>query len=146
MRIRCSDANLHAALTAVFPPGREGLVFVAGCDFRDWRGAEDELAEAFADAQAAVAVNSPVIFIVETEALLGRGEPLSSAVADGLLAGARSIAFERRRFGGYGSVVAVGSDVDPEQVADAIACLMISKGSNGQPFVLGDQHLGAALP
>jgi hypothetical protein len=146
VKIRCPDPELTVQLSAAVSGDCNGLVFVAGGPFERWDRAEDELAEAFRETQAVVAGNGPVVYVVRSAALLGRSAPLDSAVADGLLAGARAIAFERQRFEGYASMVAIGDGVDAPDAARAVATLLNTRGSNGQPFVLGDEHLGAALP
>ena len=149
MRIRCADSALREALATALPPGDapgDGLVFVAGSGFADWVDAEDELAEAFRESQRVAVADGPVVYVTAAAALLGRTEPLDAAVAVGLLAGARAVATERRRFDGYATTVAVGADVPPDTVATAIGALVAVRGSNGQPFVLGGEQIGAALP
>jgi hypothetical protein len=149
MRIRCADQELKQTLARALPVGDEpenGLVFVVRDGFVDWQATEDELAEAFTLTKEAVVANGPVVYVVTTANLLGRGEPLDAAVADGLLAGARGVAFERKKHSGYASIVAADAGTSPESVALAVDALLATRGSNGQPFVLGDEHLGAALP
>lgn len=149
MRIRCADQELAQALALALPVGNEpenGLVFVAREGFADWQSTEDELAEAFMLTKEAVIANGPVVYVVTTANLLGRGKPLDAAVADGLLAGTRGVAFERKKYAGYASIVSMAADSLPELVAGAVDTLLRTRGSNGQPFVLGGDHLGAALP
>lgn len=150
MRIRAgSDTGLAAALSDV-APGRcdsdAGLVFQARTGLSCWSAAEDELAEAFSLTRAAVLAGAPVVYVVQATAILGRAAPLDSAVATGLLGGARALAFERKKTDCYVSVLAVGADVEPETVAETIELLVATRGANGQIFPLGTDHLGAALP
>ncbi|GEE01649.1 hypothetical protein nbrc107696_22510 [Gordonia spumicola] len=146
MRVRCADPGLATALAAVVPDEGAGLVFVADGPLATWDDTEAELAEVFRLTQPEVVENGPILYVVTTSALLGRAAPLDSAVADGLLAGARALAFERARFDGYASVIAVGDGVDDARVAEAAKNLLTTRASNGQPFMLGSEHLGAALP
>lgn len=147
MRVRCLDnPDLASALGAVVERDEPGLVFVAGGSFAEWRETEDELAEAFLLTQQEVSQNGPAVYVVGVCELLGRAAPLDAAVAAGLLAGARAVAFERQRFAGYATVVAAGEGVGPLEIADAVGHLLATRASNGQPFVLGNEHLGAALP
>lgn len=146
MRILCADHALAARLAAVVPDEGAGLVYAAPIGFESWGAAEDELTEVFVLTQAAVVENGPVVYIVDSRALIGRGAPLDAAVATGLLAGARAIAFERKRYSGYASLVATGTDVDLAETAEAVRLLLTTRASNGQPLMVGAEHLGAALP
>ncbi|MBV6759811.1 hypothetical protein [Rhodococcus opacus] len=149
MRVRADDPQLHEALTGAGPSGTDpgdGLVFVARTGLREWAETEDELAHAFDMTRETAAAGGAVVYVVRSAALLGRTEPLDAAVAAGLLSGARALALERRKHRGYATVVAVTDDVDTKSVADAVDLLMATRGANGQPFVLGEEHLGAGLP
>ncbi|QSE84651.1 hypothetical protein [Rhodococcus koreensis] len=149
MRVRADDPQLNEVLTGAGTAGkdpRDGLVFVARTGLREWAETEDELAQAFDMTREAVAAGGAVVYVVRSAALLGRTEPLDAAVAAGLLSGARALALERRKHNGYSTVVAVADDVEPKSVADAVDLLVATRGANGQAFVLGEEHLGAALP
>lgn len=149
MRIRVDDSALAVALKGVGGSGDDpaaGLVFAPRTALARWPDAEDELAKAFAASRESALEGGPVVFVVSAAAILGRTEPLDSAVATGLLGGARALAFERRKHNCFVSVVAVGDDVEPESVAAAVDLLVATRGANGQIFPLGTDHLGAALP
>ncbi|MFC9551976.1 hypothetical protein ACFTWF_14090 [Rhodococcus sp. NPDC056960] len=149
MRIRADDPQLAEVLTGAGPAGEDpgdGLVFVARTGLCEWAETENELAHAFEMTRETAAAGGAVVYVVRSSALLGRTEPLDAAVAAGLLSGARALALERRRHKGYSTVVAVADGVEPKSVADAVDLLVATRGANGQPFVLGEEHLGAALP
>ena len=144
MKVRAIDSELAVALKTVGP--EDGLIFEARTGLGAWSDAEDELAEAFELSRAAALIDAPVVFLVQANAILGRAAPLDSAVATGLLGGARALAFERRKTSSYATVVAVGDNVEPATVATAVELLVATRGANGQIFPLGTDHLGAALP
>ncbi|MBJ8337286.1 hypothetical protein JGU71_00175 [Antrihabitans sp. YC3-6] len=144
MKVRTHDSERAAVLTDIGPD--EGVIFEARTGLGAWSDAEDELAEAFELSRAAALTDAPVVFLVQANAILGRAAPLDSAVATGLLGGARALAFERRKSAGYSVLVAVGDNVEPATVATAIDLLVATRGSNGQIFTLGAEHLGALLP
>lgn len=144
MKVRTNDSERAAALTAIGPD--EGLIFEARTGLGAWSDAENELTEAFELSRAAALSDAPVVFLVRANAILGRSDPLDSAVATGLLGGARALAFERRKSDSYSVLVALGDDVEPATVATAIDLLVATRGCNGQIFTLGADHLGALLP
>lgn len=144
MKVRTHDFERAAALTDIGPD--EGVIFEARTGLGAWSDAEDELTEAFELSRAAALTDAPVVFLVQANAILGRAAPLDSAVATGLLGGARALAFERRKSASYSVLVAVGDNVEPATVATAIDLLVATRGSNGQIFTLGTDHLGALLP
>ncbi|MGW5148343.1 hypothetical protein [Rhodococcus koreensis] len=149
MRIHADDPQLREVLTGAGPAGTDpgdGLVFVARTGLLEWAETEDELAHAFDATRKTVAAGGAVVYVVRSAALLGRTEPLDAAVAAGLLSGARALALERRKNEGYVTVVGVADHVEPKSVADAVDLLVATRGANGQTFVLGEEHLGAALP
>ncbi|MBJ8348376.1 hypothetical protein [Antrihabitans sp. YC2-6] len=143
MRVR-AVSELGGALKDIGPD--DGLIFEARTGLGEWTDAEDELTEAFELSRAAALTDAPVVYLVRSDAILGRAAPLDAAVATGLLGGARALAFERRKSGSYATVVAVGDNVEPAAVAHAVDLLVATRGANGQIFTLGAEHLGAALP
>ncbi|MBS1886552.1 MAG: hypothetical protein JSU06_05115 [Actinobacteria bacterium] len=149
MRLRVDGHPAAAALrihgSADGDPG-EGLIFAPHPEIADWASAEEELAEAFRLTQAAFAAAAPVVYLVEAAALLGRAEPLPSAVAAGLLGGARALAFEGRKEEAFATVIAIGAGAAPEQVSDAVGCAVAVRSGNGQVVAVGAEHLGAMFP
>ncbi|QZA16278.1 hypothetical protein K3U93_16500 [Mycobacterium malmoense] len=125
---------------------QSGLLFAPRTGLSEWSQAEDELAEAFALARATAIDGAPVVFLVQSTAILGRTSPLDAAVATGLLGGTRALAVELRKTCGYATVLAVGENVQSHTVAVAVELLLATRGANGQVYPLGTEHLGAALP
>jgi hypothetical protein len=147
VRIHVPDEHrAAAALRAGLEGEAPGLVFAPARDLQDWDAAEDELTEAFLLTQNAAADGAPVVYLVDTHAVLGRSAPLDAAVATGLLGGARALAFETRRAAGYATVVAADDTVEPAAIAQAIEVLLHTRAANGTVHALGAEHLGAMLP
>ena len=145
MKVRVGE---HPARQALEWGGgeRDGLVFAPVQDLPDWAAVEDELAEAFTLSREATLADAPVVYLLRMRAVLGRAAPLDSAVAAGLVAGARALAFEGQRHARYATVVAAADDVAPETIAEAVGFAIESRGSLGQVLTLGTEHLGALLP
>jgi len=122
------------------------LVFTPAGDLADWEAVEDELAEAFNRTREAWLAGTPVVYVVRTQAVLGRAAPLDAAVAAGLVAGARALAFEGQRDHRYATVIAAADDVASEAIAEAVAFAVTSRSALGQVLTLGSEHLGAMLP
>jgi hypothetical protein len=141
--VRVAD---HPAREALEWVGSEGLVFAPARDLPDWEAVEDELTEAFNLTRAATLADEPIVYLVRTEAVLGRAATLDSVVAAGLVAGARALAFEGQRNGRYATVIAAADDVAPETIAEAVGFAIASRSSLGQVLTLGSEHLGAMLP
>jgi hypothetical protein len=141
----------HPARDALLSLGGEdedpaqGLVFAPALGLADWAAVEDELARAFALTREAALVDAPVVYVVDARAVLGRGAPLDCAVATGLAAGVRSLAFEGQRRGRYAAAVAVGDGVAGHVVADAVSFLVAARAGLGQVLMLGSEHVGALL-
>ncbi|MFA3878006.1 hypothetical protein ABS735_30835 [Streptomyces sp. MMCC 100] len=149
MRVRIGDPADHDALGHIGGPDgdiRDGLVFAPARGLEDWRQAEDELTEAFLLSRAAMAAEAPVVYLLRSATVLGRSGPLDSAVAAGLVGGARALAFEGQRRGRYASVIGVDGDEPPGRVAEAVAFALTTRAAAGQVVVLGREHLGAMLP
>jgi hypothetical protein len=136
----------HRAAEALRWVGGEGLVFAPARGLEDWDTAEDELAEAFRLARETTLADEPVVFLLDTDAVLGRAAPLDAAVATGLVGAARSLAFEGKRYARYATVVAADADVAPDTIADAVGFAVHSRGALGQVLTLGSAHVGALLP
>jgi NAD(P)-dependent dehydrogenase (short-subunit alcohol dehydrogenase family) len=101
------------------------------------------LHEAFVAAQAAMAEGEPLVFVVDSPALLGQAPPEDSAVACGLLGLARAIAFEGRSQGWQANVVAVDPGVDADT---SIIALASSAGLSGQVLNLSTAAVGKVVP
>jgi hypothetical protein len=146
LRLRVGDHRAHEALRWVGGEDVEGLVFAPARGLADWDAAEDELAEAFRLSREATLADAPVVYLLDMDAVLGRADPLDSAVATGLVAGARSLAFEGKRYERYAAVVAADEDVTPEAIAEAVGYALSSRSALGQVLSLGSAHVGALMP
>jgi hypothetical protein len=136
-RIALGELGNEAAATD------DGVVFVAGKDFADWQAVEDELSEAFVLAQEASAVGAPVVFVVDSDTMLGRGAPLDSMVATGLVSGARSLAFEGLRKERYVGILATDRSDSAGNLAAAVHFAIASRAGHGQVITLGTGHAGS---
>ncbi|GHB73762.1 hypothetical protein GCM10010377_75200 [Streptomyces viridiviolaceus] len=149
MRTRIGDPVDRHALRRIGGPDGDiagGLVFAPARDLGEWRQVEDELTEAFLLSREAMAVEAPVVYLLRSPAILGRSGPLDSAVAAGLVGGARALAFEGRRRGRYATVIGVDGDEPPDRVAEAVTFALTTRAAAGQVVMLGHEHLGAMLP
>lgn len=123
-----------------------GLVFEATATVTDWPGAREVLLAAFAASQEAAVAESPIVYVVHGDDLLGRRGAPSAMVATGLLSAARTAAIELSRKQAAVNVVAVGDATPPESVARWIAHLSDPSGPTGEIVRLDAGHLGKALP
>jgi hypothetical protein len=149
VRVRATRSEDRAALGALGDersPAAEGVVFVAGTGMPDWPAAEDELAEAFRLAQDASVAGAPVVFVVETDAMLGRAAPLDAMVATGLVSGARTLAFEGLRKDRYVGIVATDRRESAGELGEAVRFAIASRAGHGQVITLGTGHAGAMFP
>ncbi|MFT4085414.1 MAG: hypothetical protein QM638_22765 [Nocardioides sp.] len=149
MRVRATSAADRADLAMLGDAEgslRDGLVFVASRGFTDWQAVEDELSEAFGLVQEASGHDAPVVFVVETEAMLGRGEVLDAMVATGLVSGARVLAFEGLRRDRYVGIIASDRSERAGSLADAVGFATSTRAALGQVLVLGTGHAGGMFP
>ncbi|MDT0203050.1 hypothetical protein [Nocardioides sp. AE5] len=148
MRITVADPGMAAALAGL--GGGEGdvadgVVF-APAPAATWSEAEDELATAYRLAREASLTGASVFFVVDAAAALGRATPLDSAVAVGLVAGGRCLAFEGQRKGQFATVIAHDADQPLQRIAEVIEFASGSGVGLGQTIMTGATHLGALLP
>lgn len=152
MRIRATSEAVAAALAGLGAGDGEiadGLVFAPRSDLDAWEDAEAELLEAFRLSQEAMIADAPVVYVLHADAVLGRASVLDSAVADGLVGGARSLAFEGKRRARYAAVVGIESGETPESLRElrrTVEFLTGARAAAGQVIMLTDEHLGAMLP
>ena len=149
MRVRASRHEDREVLRALGDETGElgdGVVFVADRGMADWSAVEDELTEAFHLAQGASAADAPVVFVVDSAAMLGRGGPLDSMVATGLVSGARTLAFEGLRKERYVGIIATDRSERAGDLGDAVRFALSSRAGHGQVLTLGTGHAGAMFP
>lgn len=149
MRVRATRSEDRAELRLVGDASGaadKGVVFVASRGLEDWAAVEDELAEAFRLAQEASLAEAPVVFVVDSEAMLGRAAPLDSMVATGLVSGARTLAFEGLRKGRYVGIVATDRTDAASALGETVHFAVANRVGHGQVITLGTGHAGAMLP
>jgi hypothetical protein len=144
--IRCEGAALAEALGALSLPAGT-LVFVSNPEISDeWDAVAAELMMAFDLSQASAKESGPVVYVVDSDDLLGRRGTGRAMVACGLLSAARTLAMETARSGIPANTVALSADTPPEVVAFWVEALCRSNGPTGELLRLGVGHLGKALP
>jgi hypothetical protein len=144
--IRAEDGDLADALSSLSLPDG-ALVFVANAAVSDgWTAVLDELTAAYELSQAAVRAGGPIVYLLESDDLLGRRGIGSAMVACGLLSAARTLALETARAGVPVNVLALGATTTRDSVGSWVESLCDPNGPNGELIRLGADHLGKALP
>jgi D-serine deaminase-like pyridoxal phosphate-dependent protein len=144
--IRAGNGDLAEALGSL-PLPDDALVFVANGAVSDgWAAVLDELTSAYELSQAAVRAGGPIVYVLESDDLLGRRGIGSAMVACGLLSAARTLALETARAGVPVNVLALGATTTRDAVRFWVQSLCGSNGPNGELIRLGADHLGKALP
>lgn len=144
MRIEASPALTRQLEEVSLPP--TGAVYEATDPVDDWPTARSSLLRAFTLGQEAAQAESPIVYVVHGDDLLGRRGAPSAMVATGLLSAARTAAIELSRKGAGVNVVAVGDDTDPAVTALWVLNLTAPGGPTGELVRLDPSHLGKALP
>jgi hypothetical protein len=144
--IRAEDGELAEALSSLSLPDG-ALVFVANAAVSDeWSAVLEELTAAYELSQAAVRAGGPIVYLLESDDLLGRRGVGPAMVACGLLSAARTLALETARAGVPVNVLAVGPATTRDSVRFWVESLCRPNGPNGELIRLGADHLGKALP
>lgn len=149
MRVRATRPDDREVLRALGDDrcdAADGVVFVASRGMADWQSVEDELTDAFLLAQQASAADAPIVFVVDSDAMLGRAGALDSMVATGLVSGARTLAFEGVRKDRYVGIIATDRSEKSGDLARAVRFAVASRAGHGQVVALGTGHVGAMLP
>ena len=144
MPLRVSE-DLETALRAAGVTD-DRTVFAARDVGDDWEAVLGELTAAFEVTKAAIEVQSPVVYVVAADDLLGRRGPGRAMIACGLLSAARTAALETAKTGTPVNTLAVEDDSPPATVAAWITHLLEPGGPSGELVRLGTGHLGKALP
>lgn len=139
-RIRTDDAI--ADLLEI----EHGVVFQATEVDDDWEHVATELRAAFEATKPAAIDGDPVVYIVSSDALLGRTGPGNAMVATGLLSAARTLAAEMRRDGVPVNVLGVASDTPADVIVAWVGHLLERGGPTGELVQLGGTQIGKALP
>ena len=138
---RLAEAGVEPGSTA------QGLVFRADQTIGEkWEDVADEMSEAFILSREAARAGAPVVYVVESADLLGRGGAGKAMVATGLLSAARNLAQETLRAGVAVNVLATDHRTEPAVAAAWIFRLLDRPGTTGELIRLGATHLARALP
>lgn len=124
----------------------DGLVFAPAPDIADWDRANAELGELFELSQQASIEGAPVVYVLDANAVRGRGAVLDCAVAAGLVGGMRALAFEGLRKDRYATAIGVGAGVTDAEIVSAVKAAIGGRFGRGQVIMLGTDHVGALLP
>lgn len=112
----------------------------------DWEEAKTVLMTAFTVSQDAARNDTPIVYIVHGDDLLGRRGAPSAMVATGLLSAARTAALELARRKIPVNVVAVGDGTESEVRDRWVLRLAEPDGPTGEVIRLDPGHIGKALP
>ncbi len=124
----------------------EGVVFQATEVDDDWGHVAAELRAAFDATKPAAIDGRPVVYIVSSDALLGRTGTGNAMVATGLLSAARTLAVEMRRDGVPVNVLGIAPDTPAGVIVAWVGHLLEPGGPTGELVQLGGTQIGKALP
>jgi hypothetical protein len=124
----------------------EGVVFQATEVDDDWDHVAGELRAAFEATKPAAIDGRPVVYIVPSDALLGRTGTGNAMVATGLLSAARTLAAEMRRDGVPVNVLGIAPDTPAGVIVTWVGHLFEPGGPTGELVQLGGTQIGKALP
>lgn len=113
----------------------------------DWEAVAAEMERAFQFARQAAIDEAPVVFVVNSDDLLGRRGVGDAMLATGLLSAARTMALEGSRKGWTANVIAWDGESGDRAAVEALAASISGSGSvTGEVIRMGSGHLGKALP
>jgi NAD(P)-dependent dehydrogenase (short-subunit alcohol dehydrogenase family) len=113
----------------------------------DWPATLDALTAVFKKAKAAAVAGSPIVFVVSSDALLGRTGAAEAMAANGVVSAARTLAAELRKQGVPVNCVA-RSATSPDDVVVRWALQLLDGGTDdptGEVVQLGGAQIGKAL-
>lgn len=127
--------------------GLDAVVFAARAVDDDWASVRSELSDAYELSRGAAMDERPVVYIVSSDALLGRRGAGNAMVATGLLSAARTLAAEMARHGVPVNVVGVLDETPDTDVAAWVTRLATGGGGGptGELVQLGGSQIGKAL-
>jgi NAD(P)-dependent dehydrogenase (short-subunit alcohol dehydrogenase family) len=113
----------------------------------DWHEALDRLTALYRSCRTAAEHGSPVVFLVSSDALLGRTGPLDAMAAMGVVSAARTLALELRKQQIPVNCVGFTEDTPADEVATWALRLLQSgaAGPTGELLQLGGVQIGKAL-
>jgi hypothetical protein len=112
-----------------------------------WEEVAAEMERAFRFAREAASGERSVVFVVNSDDLLGRRGPGNAMLATGILSAARTLALEGWRKGWTANVVAWDGETGTREEAEALALQLAENGKvTGEVVRIGPGHIGKALP
>lgn len=143
-RIRARD-ELARAIGS--DPAPSLALFEAAHVSDEWEEVSAELFALFELSRAAAIEEIPVIYVVSSDALLGRSGRGNAMVATGALSAARTLAAEMRRAGVPVNVIGTTEETPTDALASWVRALSTSgpDGPTGQLVQLGGTQIGKAL-
>lgn len=113
----------------------------------DWEAVASEMERAFQFARQTAADETSIVFVVNSDDLLGRRGPGNAMLATGLLSGARTMALEGWRKGWTANVIAWDGESGDRAAVESLAASISASGTvTGEVVRLGPGHIGKALP
>lgn len=113
----------------------------------DWDAVAQEMERAFRFAREAATEERSVVFVVNSDDLLGRRGPGNAMLATGLLSAARTMALEGWRKGWTANVVAWDQETGTREQTETLARDLAASGAvTGEVVRVGPGHIGKALP
>ena len=113
------------------------MIFTAP-DPQDFEEVETFLLDAFHRSQQAARDEEPIVFVLANAHLLGQAGAPGAILANALLSGMRTLAAE----GHKANAIAVGPDVDPEDLQHWITQLEAGRGLQGELIHVHAKHVG----
>lgn len=113
----------------------------------DWPRTLEALTAIFTKAKAAAVAGAPIVFIVSSDALLGRTGPADAMAANGVVSAARTLAAELRKQGTPVNCVARSETTPVDAVVRWTLHLLSGGGDDptGEVVQLGGVQIGKAL-
>jgi NAD(P)-dependent dehydrogenase (short-subunit alcohol dehydrogenase family) len=140
-----ADAFAAAGVTSAAPGSPTVISTPSGFD--DWPSTLAALEELFEAAKAAATEGSSVVFMVSSDALLGRTGALDAMAAVGVVSASRTMALEVRKQGATVNCVATNQQT-PDAEATRWALHLLESGPDGpsgELVQLGGVQIGKAL-
>ena len=113
----------------------------------DWSTTLDALTAVFTSAKAAAVAGSPIVFVVSSDALLGRTGPTEAMAANGVVSASRTLAAELRKQGIPVNCVARSASTPADVVVRWVMQLLNGGPDDptGEVVQLGGAQIGKAL-
>jgi NAD(P)-dependent dehydrogenase (short-subunit alcohol dehydrogenase family) len=136
----------RAAGVGELEPGSPSILAAPAGD-GDWPSTLDALTGLYRKARAAAIEGSSVVFLVSSDALLGRSGALDAMAAMGVVSAARTLALELAKQGAVANCLASGVDTPRDETVQWSLRLLAGSadGPSGEVLQLGGAQIGKAL-